>query len=192
MTATSKIQLSALLLAGGQGSRLGGRDKGLMAWQGQPIAAHLVALARPLVSEVIISCNRHHEQYQRWADQLVSDQQADYPGPLAGILSGLYACNSSHLLVMPCDLPQLDQALLSQLLEHAASQPTMPWLIKTGDTWQPLVTVIPRRLLPTLQCAWDQGQRSPLRWLLNQPHGVLTLPAEDPRLHNANSPEDWQ
>lgn len=192
MTALSHIQLSALLLAGGQGSRLGGRDKGLMPWRGQPIAAHLVALLRPLVSEVIISCNRHHALYQRWADHLVSDQQADYPGPLAGILSGLHACNRSHLLVVPCDLPQLDQALLLQLLEQAGSQPTLPWLIKTGDAWQPLVSVIPQGLLPDLQDAWIKGQRSPLRWLLSHNPGVLTLPADDPRLHNANCLEDWQ
>ncbi|WP_022961961.1 molybdenum cofactor guanylyltransferase MobA [Halopseudomonas pelagia] len=192
MTVIGKTQLSLLLLAGGQGSRLGGRDKGLMAWQGRPIAAHLVAMIRPLVGEVIISCNRNHSEYQRWADQLVSDQNAEYPGPLAGILSGLNECKSSHLLVVPCDLPQLDQALLIQLLEQAASQPTIPWLIKVGDAWQPLVSVIPQQRLPELQCAWDQGQRSPLRWLLSQNHGVLTLPADDLRLHNANCLEDWQ
>lgn len=192
MTVAAKIQPSLLLLAGGQGSRVGGRDKGLMVWQGQPIAAHLVALTRPLVGEVIISCNRNHDQYQRWADQLVSDRPGEYPGPLAGILSGLHACKTSHLLVVPCDLPQLDQMLLAQLLGQAASQPSIPWLVKAGDAWQPLVSVIPLRLLPELQQAWDQGQRSPLRWLLGQRHAVLTLPADDARLHNANRPEDWR
>lgn len=192
MSGLGKTQLSALLLAGGQGSRLGGRDKGLMPWQGQPIAAHVAAMLRPLVGEVIISCNRNHREYRRWADQLVSDQQADYPGPLAGILSGLSACKTSHLLVIPCDLPRLDQALLMQLIEQAASQPNIPWLIKTGESWQPLVSLIPRNLLADLQHAWDEGQRSPLRWLLRQPHGALMLPADDPRLHNANCLEDWR
>ncbi len=187
-----KTQLSALLLAGGRGSRLGGQDKGLVPWQGQPIASHLINIIRPLVGEVIISCNRTHSQYQRWADQVVSDPQADYPGPLAGILSGLYACKGSHLLVVACDLPHLDQVLLVQLLERAASEPSVPCLIKTGVTWQPLVSVIPRNALPDLQDAWQRDQRSPLRWLLGQPHVVLELPADDPRLHNANRVEDWQ
>ncbi|PCC99704.1 molybdenum cofactor guanylyltransferase MobA [Halopseudomonas pelagia] len=192
MSVISNKQLSLLLLAGGQGSRLGGRDKGLMPWQGQPIAAHLIALIRPLVSEVIISCNRNHALYQSWADQLVSDPGPDYPGPLAGILSGLNACKGSHLLVVPCDLPHLDQALLIELIEHAASKPCIPNLIKTSETWQPLVSVIPRNVLPDLQLAWKQGQRSPLRWMLGQAHGILALAADDPRLHNANRVEDWQ
>lgn len=185
-------QLSLLLLAGGQGSRLGGRDKGLMLWQGQPIAAHLVTLIRPLVGEVIISCNRNHEIYQAWSDRLVSDKEPEYPGPLAGILGGLNACASSHLLVVPCDLPKLDQQLLMQLIEQAAGQPEKPCLIKAGENWQPLVSVIPRCLLPGLERAWEQGQRSPLRWLLGQDAGVVSLPSEDPRLHNANRPEDWR
>lgn len=192
MSVISNKQLSLLLLAGGQGSRLNGRDKGLMPWQGQPIAAHLVALVRPLVSEVIISCNRNHALYQRWADQLVSDQDADYPGPLAGILSGLKVCTGSHLLIVPCDLPNLDQALLVQLIEHAASEPAIPWVTRTGETWQPLVSLIPQCSLAELQQAWEQGQRSPLRWMLGQAHGVFRLPADDPRLRNANRIEDWQ
>ena len=192
MNAIDRTQLTVLLLAGGQGSRLGGRDKGLMPWQGQPIAKHLVDMVRPLACEVIISCNRHHQIYQDWADRIVSDQQADYPGPLVGILAGLAECNTSHLLVIPCDLPHLDQTLLLQLLEQVASQPSMPWLIKASEAWQPLVSVIPQHLLADLQHAWSEGQRSPLRWFLGQIHGVFPVPAYDPRLHNANHPEDWQ
>ncbi|MFN3580042.1 MAG: molybdenum cofactor guanylyltransferase MobA [Pseudomonas sp.] len=184
--------LGALLLAGGEGRRLGGRDKGLMPWNGRPIAVHLIEMLEGLVNEVIISCNRNHEQYAQWADRLVSDPQGDFPGPLAGILEGLRGCTGSHLLVLPCDLPGLDRELLTQLLAQAAQTPEQPCLVRAGEQWQPLLAVIPRALLANLQQAWDQGQRSPRRWLLNQAHSVLQLPAEDPRLHNANCPEDWR
>ncbi|PKM29093.1 MAG: molybdenum cofactor guanylyltransferase MobA [Gammaproteobacteria bacterium HGW-Gammaproteobacteria-11] len=183
--------LTALLLAGGQGSRLGGRDKGLMLWHGEPIAPQLLRLVRPLVSEALISCNRHQAQYQAWADRLVNDATTDYPGPLAGILSGLQACRTTHLLVLPCDLPHLNQALIEALLAQAARTPDQPCLIKTGDNWQPLLTVIPCACLAALEAAWSDGQRSPLRWLLSQSHQYLELPATDKRLHNANTAEDW-
>lgn len=38
---------SILLLAGGRGQRMGGQDKGLLDWHGQPLIAHLHRLVRP-------------------------------------------------------------------------------------------------------------------------------------------------
>lgn len=191
MAPSDTITFSALLLAGGQGSRLGGRDKGLMPWQGAPIAAHLAGLVRQLTSEVLISCNRNQAVYQQWADRLVEDADPDFPGPLAGILAGLRACSGTHLLVLPCDMPELNLELLTSLRNNAQIQPDKPCLVRADEQWHPLLAVIPRELLPALQRAWDQGQRSPLRWLLGQPHAVVQLPAGDPRLHNANTLADW-
>lgn len=192
MTQVEPFALSALLLAGGQGSRLGGRDKGLMPWQGEPIAAHLAALLRQVADEVLISCNRNHDQYRVFADVLVSDSEEGFPGPLAGMLSGLATCRGSHLLILPCDLPHLDVALLHQLIERARSQPEQPWLVRTGELWQPLVSIIPLALSADLETFWSEGHRSPMRWFMAREFGVLELAEEDPRLHNANRPEDWQ
>ncbi len=189
--APDNIDISGLLLAGGQGSRLGGRDKGLMFWQGKPVAGHLAALLKEWTREVLISCNRNQDVYQQWADRLVGDDAPGYPGPLAGILAGLRECQGTHLLVLPCDMPHIDDTLLKYLLVRARNQPHIPCLVRAGEQWHPLVCVIPRALLPELQSAWEAGQRSPLRWLAGQLHTVLQLTPEDPRLHNANTLADW-
>lgn len=191
MSQVEPFALSALLLAGGQGSRLGGRDKGLMPWQGEPIAAHLVTLLRQVSSEVLISCNRNHEQYRTFADVVVSDREEGFPGPLAGILSGLARCRGSHLLILPCDLPHLDVALLDQLVEKASGEPARPWLVRTGERWQPLVSIIPVKQSEDLERFWNEGHRSPMRWFMSRDCGVMDLAEDDPRLHNANRPEDW-
>lgn len=70
---------SILLLAGGRGQRMGGQDKGLLPWQGKPLIAHIQAVVRPLTDDLIISCNRNQDHYRPFADQLVSDAQADFP-----------------------------------------------------------------------------------------------------------------
>ncbi len=183
---------TSLLLAGGQGSRLGGRDKGLMGYAGEPVAAHLSRLLRQLGGELLISCNRNQAVYAPLADRLVSDVEPGFPGPLAGILAGLHACRSSHLVVLPCDMPKVDLVLLQALLARAAEAPQLPCMVRAGERWQPLLCVIPRVLLPQLEAAWQQGQRSPLRWLLAQGARVLDLSADDPRLHNGNSSNDWE
>lgn len=191
MGSADTIRLSALLLAGGQGSRLGGRDKGLMPWRGRPIAALLTAHLRALASEVLISCNRNQSVYRQWADQVICDDDPGFPGPLAGILAGLRECRGTHLLVLPCDMPQVDSELLGQLIDCARNQPDRPCTVRAGEQWQPLLAVIPCRLLPALQVEWEAGQRSPLRWMLGQPHAALQLAASDPRLDNANTLADW-
>lgn len=191
MSNTSFAPVSGLLLAGGQGSRLGGRDKGLMHWRGEVVSARLAQLLRPRVGQLLISCNRNQPIYAQWADQLVGDPLPDYPGPMAGMLAGLRACRGSHLLVLPCDLPALDGALLDALLDCAATQPEQPCLVRAGEQWQPLLCVLPRNCLDSLEACWAADGRSPLRWLLGQTHGVVQLAADDPRLHNANQPQDW-
>jgi molybdopterin-guanine dinucleotide biosynthesis protein A len=52
-----------LLLSGGRGQRMGGRDKGLLDWRGRPLIAWLHDLTRPLSDDLIISCNRNTERY---------------------------------------------------------------------------------------------------------------------------------
>ncbi|WP_425054890.1 molybdenum cofactor guanylyltransferase MobA [Pseudomonas abyssi] len=185
------INLSALVLAGGQGSRLGGIDKGLMVYHGEPVAAHLSRLLASLSNEVLISCNRNADQYQQWADRLVSDPQPDYPGPLLGILSALRVARGSHLLVVPCDMPRLDAPLLRALVALACEHPERPIALQSAEQLQPLICILPRNLLNTLEQAWQAGQRSPYRWLTEQ--HVLTVRVEenDPRLLNANTPGEW-
>ena len=134
---------SVLLLAGGRGQRMGGQDKGLLDWHGQPLIAHLHALTRPLSDDLIISCNRNAERYRAYADRVVHDHEGDFPGPLAGIRAGLAVARHPQVLILPCDAPCLDSALLHSLLSAAGETPVM---LRQGEHWQPLFCLLPRHL----------------------------------------------
>lgn len=177
---------SILLLAGGRGQRMGGRDKGLLEWRGQPLIAHLHALTRPLTDDLIISCNRNAERYAAYADRLVQDDDVDFAGPLAGIRAGLAAARHPYLLVLPCDAPLLDYELLQALLEQAGDKPV---LLRQGAQWEPLFCLLPKALAGALESAWQAGERSPRRALLALGAVALDCPAGDPRLANLNTPE---
>jgi molybdopterin-guanine dinucleotide biosynthesis protein A len=177
---------SILLLAGGRGQRVGGADKGLLQWQGKPLIAWLHAQTRALTDDLIISCNRNQKVYAAYADQLVNDGADDFPGPLAGILAGLSAAHRSHLLVLPCDAPLLDQALLQRLLRAAGERPA---LLCQGGQWQPLFSLWPKTLLQPLQDAWQAGERSPQHFLHSQNALPLDCHSDDPRLANLNTPQ---
>jgi molybdopterin-guanine dinucleotide biosynthesis protein A len=183
------VPCSILLLAGGRGQRMGGRDKGLIAWNGAPFIEHLHRLVRPLTDDLIISCNRNQERYADYADRLVADEQQDFPGPYAGIRAGLDAARHELLLVMPCDMPLLDLDLLNDLRATAAANPGVPVIVRQGEQWQPLLCCIPTVHASVFEQDWQQGQRSPRRTLAALGAVALQCEAEDRRLANLNTPD---
>jgi molybdenum cofactor guanylyltransferase len=70
--APRRAQITGLLLAGGRGQRLGGVDKGLVEFDGRPLALHVLARLAPQVAQVLISANRNQTRYAQWA-AVVSD-----------------------------------------------------------------------------------------------------------------------
>lgn len=180
---------SILLLAGGRGQRMGGMDKGLVEWHGKPLVAWPQRIARPLTNDLLISCNRNQEQYAPFADRLITDEETGFPGPLAGIRAGLAAARHRWLLVLPCDAPLVDAALLLDLYNTARQAPDTPVMVRRGEQWEPLFCIIPLSLTPVIEAAWQAGERSNWRILLKLGARSLDLPEDDPRLANLNSPE---
>ncbi|HDS1733047.1 molybdenum cofactor guanylyltransferase MobA [Pseudomonas sp. BP8] len=179
---------SILILAGGRGQRMGGRDKGLLAWQGMPLVAHVQRVVRPLSDDVVISCNRNEEAYRAYADQLVGDAEADYPGPLAGVIAGLRVARHAWVVVLACDAPRIERGLIEDLLRLAVAHDS-PVMVRQSGFWQPLFSVLPRRVLPMLEQAWQDGERSLQKTLLREPVQGLACAEDDARLSNFNTPE---
>ena len=98
-------QITGLVLAGGRGSRMGGVDKGLQNHQGVPLALHALLRLQPQVGEVMINANRNLGAYESMGVPVWPDAQADFPGPLAGVLAGLERCETPYLVTVPCDTP---------------------------------------------------------------------------------------
>ena len=180
---------SIVLLAGGRGQRMGGQDKGWVSWQGQALIEHMQQVVRPLTDDLIISCNRNHQRYQPLADQLVSDPDQDFTGPLIGIISALKVARHPHLIVLPCDAPRIDQALLTQLYQAASERPAM---LQHQGYWQPLFSIIPRVQLDTLQNLWAAGERSPKHALLKLNPVAIHCSDNEQRLANFNDPSVLQ
>jgi molybdenum cofactor guanylyltransferase len=102
---TSTASLSAIILAGGEARRMGGLDKGLVDYQGKPLVQWVKEALPPSVAQVIISCNRHAEQYARYG-RTVPDLPSEftYGGALSGIVAGLALCKNDWVIIAPCDL----------------------------------------------------------------------------------------
>jgi molybdopterin-guanine dinucleotide biosynthesis protein A len=110
-------EITGLILAGGRGSRMGGVDKGLQNFNGMPMALHTLMRLQMQVGQVMINANRNLAAYESFGAEVWPDVLADYPGPLAGFLTGLERCETPYLVTAPCDSPRFPLDLVARLAE---------------------------------------------------------------------------
>lgn len=168
--AVAKTAITGLILAGGAGRRMGGVDKGLIEYRGRPLVEHVIERLAPQVSGLIISANRHLEQYRRYGFAVVDDGVADFPGPLAGLAAGLAACATDWLLCVPCDCPDLPDDLavrLAAAVDNSGGNATMA-VATIAAGLQPTFQLCQRRLLPALQATLAADRRRVRAWCETQ------------------------
>lgn len=150
-------QTSWVILAGGQASRMGGNDKGLITLNGKPLVRHVIERLAPQSANILINANRNQAKYQQFAP-VVSDEFADYPGPLGGIHAGLSAANTDWVGFVPCDSPMIATDLVQRFCD--AVTPDCDILVASdGDHQQPVFTLFHKRVLPTLSAFLERGDR---------------------------------
>ena len=176
------ITYTALILAGGQGTRMGGRDKGWVLWQGKPLIEHVLSRiqAQTLTpSEVLISANRSVPDYALTGAQVVRDERPGFAGPLAGVEAGLLHAKSAWVLVVPCDMPCVPLDLAQRLFNSALNcgQGQHPWMVAVDGQPQPLCLAIPKARLSSLQAYLDAGGSRVKAWLDQQ--GVQIIAFKD-------------
>ncbi|MEW6132734.1 MAG: molybdenum cofactor guanylyltransferase MobA [Pseudomonadota bacterium] len=150
--------ISGLILAGGQGSRMGGRDKGLVAYQGRALVDHVIARIAPQVDELFISANRNLDDYAQRGYRVIPDPLPDFQGPLAGVLAGLRAAGHPWMLIVPCDMPRLPRDLAARLLAARAQRPVV--IAEDGVRCHPAVMLMRTDLTEALEAYLASGRRS--------------------------------
>lgn len=154
---------SVLILAGGEGRRMGGCDKGLVLWQGRPLIEHLLAGLTKGYSERLISCNRNLDRYAEYGIAF-SDHRTGFQGPLAGIEAGLQRAAERRVLVVPCDCPAPPPPLFQRLHQAMKASGNPICFARHGDRNQYLFALLQRECLQSLQDYLATGQRSVRHW----------------------------
>lgn len=180
--------ISAVILAGGQARRLGGVEKGLLPTGAQCMLARIIARIQPQVDEILINANRALEQYQDFGLRIVSDPEPDL-GPLAGIASGLGAAQHPLLFVSPCDCPQLPADLVARLYLAMQQQQRPLAIVHDGERLQPLIALIHRSLLASLQTDIDARRLKVHRWIETQSPAIAQFD-DAAAFTNINTPQD--
>lgn len=160
-------RIAGLILAGGQGSRMAGRDKGLAPLGGEPLVAHVARRLAPQVGPLWISANRNADIYARYG-QVVTDDMRElgaWQGPLAGLAAGLAAAVSCDWLVAaPCDTPFLPTDLAERLIAAAQEADASLAYAVSGGQRHAACMAARTSLLPALRAYLRAGERKVGLW----------------------------
>jgi len=156
--------ITAIILAGGRGSRMGGRDKGLVTLSDRPMIAHVLDALKPQVGKIIISANRNLSRYASFGFPVISDELEGYQGPLAGILAGMKHVDTPWVLCAPCDAPALPRDLARRLAQALDRQPAELAVVHDGANLQPAFLLASLALKEDLADYLRRGKRKLGQW----------------------------
>ncbi len=182
--------VAAVVLAGGQGRRMGGADKGLIDYQGRPLIEWVLATLAPQVSEIVISANRNLERYAAYGRRVLPDTLPDYPGPLAGVLAALLAVTSDWLLVVPCDTPHLPADLALRLLGAAQLKDVPLAVAEDAARVHHSCFIVRADQRDHLAAFLARGERAVRRWQATLPSATVRFDAA--AFANINRPDDLE
>ena len=189
------FEVTGLLLAGGRGSRMGHVDKGLQAFQGQPMAQHVLARLAPQVQHLLINANQNLADYAALGHPVWPDNLSGFAGPLAGLECGLAHCSTPLLVSAPCDSPLLPLDLVQRLRQGLQDERADLAIAVTGAgaTLQehPVFCLLPVRLHAGLRAFLQSGGRKMSAW-----YGPLRVArvhfADEAAFHNLNTLAELQ
>ncbi len=148
--------LSAVILAGGLGRRMGGGDKPLRLLGGQPILGHVVARIGPQVLRLALNANGDSARFAGFGLEVLPDPVPDRPGPLAGVLAALDWA-AGPVVTVPGDTPFLPADLVVRL--HAAAGNGMAVACGPDGRAHPTCALWPAEAAPVIRAALDRGDR---------------------------------
>jgi molybdopterin-guanine dinucleotide biosynthesis protein A len=173
----SDRRVTGLILAGGQGRRMGGVDKGLQVLRGKPMVAWVLERLAPQVDELIVNANQNGAEYARFGHRVVPDRIGGFAGPLAGLQAGLEAAAHPLVVTVPCDSPFLPLDLVARLRDAMDRTGAALAVAKTGAQPHPVFSLVRKSALSGLTAFLERGGRKIDAWYAAL--AVVEVPFDD-------------
>jgi molybdenum cofactor guanylyltransferase len=158
-----KQPVSTVILAGGQGSRIGG-DKALKLLRGRPLVDWVFDAMQSQSAEVLVSANENVTAYQHLDCPVIADEQPGL-GPLAGLAAAMRTARHELVASVPCDTPFLPRDLVARLHAALLADAGDAAFAVAGGRRHFTVALYHRRVLPQLDSYLAAGGRKVGGWL---------------------------
>ncbi len=187
--------VSGIILAGGSGKRLGGKEKAFLEFKGRTFIDHLVGTFTGLFGRTLIVTNTPR-MYHGLGVRVVRDL-VPRRGALQGLITGLFYAPTQWSFVAACDTPLLSPEVIALVIESIRNNDRVI-LPRTPDGIQPFTAAYHKSCLEPLGIMADQGERSCRPLYVTVPTreiGPREILRVDPRLLsfiNINTPQDLE
>ena len=184
--------ITAVILAGGQGRRMSGQDKGLLEFNGEALVGILLRELERQAVATVINANRNLERYRDYGVAVISDQLENYQGPLAGMACAMDFVDSDFILTLPCDGPVIAADYVARFIASHNHSGAPICVAHDGERLQPVHALIRVDLLTSLNQFLDSGDRKIDRWYAL--HDFVQTDFSDcaDMFRNINTPSDQQ
>lgn len=186
----NRRDITGLVLAGGQGRRMGNVDKGFVQLAGRPLVAHVIDRLVPQVATLVINANRSAERYAAFGYPVVADAIGGFAGPLAGLHAGLATAATPFVVTSPCDSPFLPADLVVRLSAAFDARPIDIAVARTFDQPHPVFALVRRSVLPHLAQFLDGGGRKIDAWYASLAVVEVSFDDEADAFRNINTPAE--
>jgi molybdenum cofactor guanylyltransferase len=173
----ARAHVTGIVLAGGQGRRMGGVDKGWVELAGEPMIAHVLRRLAPQVDDILINANQNLDRYRALGHPVVADSVGGFAGPLAGLHAGLTRATRQLVVTVPCDSPFLPPDLVARLHAALVAGDAQLAVAKTFDQPHPVFALVRRDVLPGLASFLEAGGRKIDAWYAAL--AVVEVPFDD-------------
>ena len=181
----SKNDITAIILAGGRGSRLGNQNKGLIELEDKPFVSHLLQKFSTQSKRQIISANNDISLYKNYNTNVIEDQFKNYQGPLSGIISCKPYIKTALVLTIPCDSPIIPDDLTQRLLDvYNSNDSTKLCVVHDVNQMQNLFMLFDAILLDDMSEYFQNNNRKVGDWINR--HQTETVDFSDKALNFIN------
>ncbi len=187
------MKIIGAIIAGGQSSRMGGREKAFLELASKPVILHVIEQFEPQVDQLVINANGEPARFSEFGLDVVPDVLTSLTTPLAGLHAALKFTKSVEaevLVTVPSDTPFLPFNLVAKLLEKALVRGAA--IAASGDQEHYIVGAWRMELLDDLETAIAQDNLFRVKdWAHRTSAQKVEWPVEpyDP-FFNVNAPED--
>lgn len=181
---------TVIVLAGGRSSRLG-KDKAKLRLNSQTLLERALSNLKEKFRELIVVTN---DRGLVLPEAKVVWDRVPYQGPLGGILAGLIASTSSYNLVVACDMPFIQPALVELLVDESEGFDVVMPQTERGP--EPLLAVYSKNCLPSIEKHWAAGDLKIISFLGEAkvkyiaPERVKAVDPKEISFFNVNTEED--
>ncbi len=188
--AITKSEITAVILAGGQATRMQGQDKGLITFNNKTLISYVVDAISNSVDSILVSANRNIDLYQEYG-KVITDELDNFQGPLAGIAAALNSITTKYLLILPCDGPYVDNELLDRFVKTMQDKDALMCVASEDNHLHPTFALVDIKVKDLINKYLASGERKLGKFYKDNNAQEVDFTDKAKMFINLNSPEDF-